>query len=148
MKTSLEQIKLYTTLWRETTSLYEDWAKRHGLSYYELLVILSLSESEGICKQKDICRDWVLPKQTVNTILKHFLERSWVTLVPSEEDRRNKDILLTDAGNEFVQIAVNELQAHECAVWNSLGQEKSRALIEITALYNKLFKEADTDEPT
>lgn len=148
MQTTLEQIKLYTTLWRETTILYEDWAKRHGLSYYELLVLLSLSESEGVCKQKDICREWVLPKQTVNTILKHFLERSWVTLVPSGEDRRNKDILLTESGHRFVCLTVDELQAHESTVWKAFGEWKANTLIELTALYNKLFKEVINDEPS
>ena len=37
-----EQLKHYTVLWRETSALYEEWAKKHGLSYYELLVILSI----------------------------------------------------------------------------------------------------------
>ena len=50
-----EQIKLYTTLWQETNALYEKWAKKHGLSYYELLVILSLADKSA-CKQKDICQ--------------------------------------------------------------------------------------------
>ena len=35
-----EQLKHYTVLWRETSALYEEWAKKRGLSYYELLVIL------------------------------------------------------------------------------------------------------------
>ena len=29
-----EQLKHYTVLWRETSALYEEWAKKHGLSYY------------------------------------------------------------------------------------------------------------------
>lgn len=65
-----EQLKHYTVLWRETSALYEEWAKKRGLSYYELLVILSIMEPDGPCLQKDICTHWQLPKQTVNTILK------------------------------------------------------------------------------
>ena len=42
-----EQLKHYTVLWRETSALYEEWAKKHGLSYYELLVILSIMEPDG-----------------------------------------------------------------------------------------------------
>lgn len=93
-----EQLKHYTVLWRETSALYEEWAKKRGLSYYELLVILSIMEPDGPCLQKDICTHWQLPKQTVNTILKNFAGRAWITLVPSEEDRRGKVILLTRAG--------------------------------------------------
>lgn len=64
--------QLYTELWRETNALYEDWARKHGLSYYELLVILSLSEKDMVHTQKNICRRWQLPKQTVNSIFKKF----------------------------------------------------------------------------
>lgn len=148
MTTTLEQIKLYTTLWRESNALYEEWAKRHGLSYYELLVLLSLSESDGLCRQKDICCQWTLPKQTVNTILKNFMERTLVTLVPSPEDRRNKDISLTGTGRKFAAEITDALHAHECAVLEALGSERAKALIEATTLYNQLFKEVDTNELT
>lgn len=148
MPTTLEQIKRYTALWRESNTLYEDWARKYGLSYYELLVILSLFEADGLCRQKDICRQWTLPKQTVNTILKNFTERSWVALVPSPEDRRNKDISLTAKGREFAADTANALQAHECAVLEALGSESAEALIETTTLYNKLFKEIDSCTPT
>ena len=129
-----EQLKHYTVLWRETSALYEEWAKKHGLSYYELLVILSIMEPDGPCLQKDICTHWQLPKQTVNTILKNF--------APSEEDRRGRVILLTDAGRLFMEATASDLQAHERSVWQKMGQENARALLESTALYNKLFKES------
>ncbi len=141
-----EQIKHYTVLWRETSALYEEWAKKRGLSYYELLVILSIMEPDGPCLQKDICTHWQLPKQTVNTILKNFAGRAWITLVPSEEDRRGKVILLTDAGRLFMEATTSDLQAHERSVWQKMGQENARALLESTTLYNKLFKETDSNE--
>lgn len=141
-----EQLKHYTVLWRETSALYEEWAKKHGLSYYELLVILSIMEPDGPCLQKDICTHWQLPKQTVNTILKNFACRSWITLMPLKEDRRGKVILLTDTGRLFMEAAVSDLQTHERSVWQKMGQENTRKLLESTALYNKLFKEADSDE--
>lgn len=146
MQTTLEQIKSYTALWRETNSLYEAWAGQHGLSYYELLVILSLSEADGPLRQKDICTQWTLPKQTVNTILKSFQKRSWITLIPSKEDRRNKEILLTDPGRDFVSRTAQAMQQHECMVLESLGSKRAEELIQITRLYNQFFKEADSNE--
>ena len=83
-----EQLQHYTVLWRETSALYEEWAKRHALSYYELLVILSIMNPDGPCLQKDTCTHWQLPKQTVNTILKNFAGRGWITLVPSANRHR------------------------------------------------------------
>ena len=47
-----EQLKHYTVLWRETSALYEEWAKKRGLSYYELLVILSIMEPDALVFRK------------------------------------------------------------------------------------------------
>ena len=142
-----DQLKLYTTLWQETNALYEKWAKKHGLSYYELLVILSLAGKEA-CKQKDICQDWQLPKQTVHTILKAFVQHGWVELIPCEEDRRNKAISLTPAGRKTICAIAGELQRCEQDVWKKLSEERATALIEYTRLYNQYFQEAGLDEDT
>ena len=142
-----EQIKLYTTLWQETNALYEKWAKKHGLSYYELLVILSLADKSA-CKQKDICQVWQLPKQTVHTILKEFVQHGWVELTPCEDDRRNKTICLTPIGEKNICAIAGELQRCERAVWKKLGAERANALIEYTRRYNQYFQEAGLNEDT
>ena len=139
-----EQIKRYTTLWRETLLLYENWAQRHGLSYCELLVILSLAEGNVPCKQKEICRQWQLPKQTVNSILKGFIKRGWVTLAPLEEDRRNKEIRLTQTGKKSISSIEASLLACEKSVWKGLGKERTTSLINNTQRYNQLFREVVT----
>ncbi len=133
-------IKLYTTLWRESNAVYEEWAKKRGISYCELLVMLSLYEGEAKT-QKDICSQWILPKQTVHTILKSFVERSWVVLSADEKDRRNKKIRLTPQGESQICSVAEELREHELRVWNGLGRERAALLIEVTAQYNRLFKE-------
>lgn len=146
MKPALEQIKQYTGLWQETNALYDGWAKRRGLSWNELLVLLSLSEADGVCRQKDICEQWLLSKQTVHSILKSLAARSLVILAPAEEDRRNKDILWTEAGEKFAKKITGDLKAQECAVWEKMGKKHAAALLESTALYNTLFQEVTTDE--
>lgn len=37
----------YNELWRETSALYEAWARQNGLSYHELLVVLSIAQARG-----------------------------------------------------------------------------------------------------
>ena len=56
----LEQLKQYYSAWRATNAIYEEWAKKYGLSYYELLVLLSLWEGKEPCTQKQssgLCRN-------------------------------------------------------------------------------------------
>lgn len=142
----LQYIKAYNTLWRETTSLYEDWAKKKGFSYYELLIIISILEMEENCTQKNICRQWFLPKQTVNTILQNFLKKEWILFKVSETDKRNKIIAVTEKGRPYIEKIGMELQNHEYNVWEKLGEKKGKAIIENTILYNKFFREMSLEE--
>ena len=49
-----------------------------------------------------ISEKWNIPKQTVNTILKDFLNKGYVEKVSSETDKRNKIVCLTEAGQKLV----------------------------------------------
>ena len=65
----------YNAVWMETSQLYETWARRRGLSFYELLVVLSITETEEAVFQKDICRRFTIPKQTVHAIIKTLADK-------------------------------------------------------------------------
>ena len=135
----LTQILAYDALWRENNALYSEWAKAQGLSYNELLVMLSLTrEADAPCTQKDICRQWLLPKQTVNSILERFTR---LGLESDPRDRRNKRIALTGTGQARLGALTEALQDKERQVWQSMGPGRSRDLLETTALYNRLFRE-------
>ena len=137
------QLQQYMELWRESNVAYEEWAKRKGLSYFELLTLLSLVEAQEDCTQTDICRQWLFPKQTVHCILKNFQKREWIVLLPLERDRRNKRILFTDQGRTFAEKVIGELQRHEQVVWKKLGEQRAAAVLENTDLFNQYFKEGD-----
>ena len=53
--------------------------------------------------QKDICRDWMLPKTTVNTIAKRFEREGLVTFTPVPGARREMTLTLTAAGEDYVK---------------------------------------------
>lgn len=93
----------YNELWRETSALYEAWARQNGLSYHELLVVLSIAQARGPCTQKTICAQWAVPKQTVHSVLQGFLARGLVRLCPAPGDRRNKQIECTPQGRAFLR---------------------------------------------
>lgn len=142
----LRQVEAYNELWRETNALYEEWAKNHGISYYELLIIQELAGNDGVCCQKEICRKWQLPKQTVNSILKNFSKWGWVKMETSSADRRNKELSLTEEGRRRCGEIAGRLQMCERRVWERLGGAQTKALLEITRLYNQYFKEEGKHE--
>lgn len=138
-KKAAEFLREYYLLWRETNAIYEEWARKRGFSYYELMVMLSLYEEA--CTQKDICTKCMIHKQTVNSILKHFTEKGWVTLVEDSSDRRNKRLVITEQGAAPIEEVALALRAQECAVAKKLGEKRMKSLTEATALYNQLFQE-------
>ena len=131
----------YNAIWLETSQLYEAWARQRGISFYELLVILSITEADGKVLQKDICQRVTIPKQTVNTVIKTLIRKGWLELEVSEQDRRSRNLCLTAEGRENTAQIVQELQNHEAQVWLQLGLDRAEHLIEYTALYNRYFRE-------
>ena len=96
-----EQLKVYTALWQESNAMYEKWAEKRGLSFYELLVALSLVEADGNCKQTDICTQWLLPKQTVHTILKAFVKKEWAVSYTHLDVYKRQPLLLAGQPSAF-----------------------------------------------
>ena len=131
----------YNAVWMETSQLYETWARRRGLSFYELLVVLSITETEEAVFQKDICRRSTIPKQTVHAIIKTLADKGWLELEVSEQDRRSRKLCLTAEGREQAAQIVQSLQEHEARVWLRLEVDRAEQLIEYTALYNRYFRE-------
>lgn len=50
------ELKRYYTLWRDYTSIYEEWAKMQGLSSNAVLILYSFYDDEENCTQKSICQ--------------------------------------------------------------------------------------------
>lgn len=55
-----------------------------------------------IHSQKDICRDWLIPKTTINTIAKRYERQGLITFTHISGTRREMAITLTDAGKAYV----------------------------------------------
>ena len=91
------QLKEYYGLWNQTNALYTRWAKDHGMTCDALFVLYAIYYGGGNCRQKEICREWSMPKQTVSSILKNFEEKGYLSFQPDEADRRGKKIGLTEA---------------------------------------------------
>lgn len=139
-------VQRYYHVWREMNKIYADWAKKHDISYNAMLVLYSLWNGEIYCTQKMICEQWMLPKQTVNSILKDFEKKGLVYLDSSIYDQRKRGIRLTDAGIEYAKPIIPTLQKLETTVMEKLGDEKANAIITNTSLYIEYFKEGMKDE--
>ena len=79
--------------------LYAAWAKRHGISYNEMLVYYTIRD-QGYCTQKQLCDSYLLPRQTINHVMLDLRARGLLTLSPDHCTGREKAFVLTPgAGN-------------------------------------------------
>ena len=138
----IEELNRYYSIWQETNYVYAQWAKEHGISVSCLLALTAIDEGGGNCTQKEICQRWLIPKQTVNMILKDFENKKFVELLPMQGDKRNKRIQFTAAGREYADTILPELHEAELFVIQKVGIERMRMLNEYSALFIKLFQEA------
>ena len=137
----IEELNRYYAVWQETNHVYEEWAKRHGISACCLLTLISINEGGKQCTQKNISQRWSIPKQTVNMILKDLQNKKYVDLIPMQEDKRNKQIQFTVTGKEYADTILSELRKAELAVIEKMGIERIRRLNEESELFIKLFRE-------
>ncbi len=140
----MEQLNQYYVLWRESNFMYEEWSKAHGLSFNSVMVLYSIYEEAGNCTQKVISQKWLIPKQTVNMILKDFEKRGLIELVPLETDKRNKLIKPTAAGRDYAAAIITELRKLELFTIETMGLERMRQINEDMALFVELFRKGDS----
>lgn len=118
-----QQLSIFYNLWRESMLMYEEWSKQRGLSYNCVMVLYSLCEDKD-CTQKKIAQKWLLPKQTINTVLKDFKRRGLILLSPLPSDKRNKLIRLTPEGKKYAFGIISELRSLELFVMSHLGLQR------------------------
>ena len=138
-----EELNRYYQLWCDATQLYERWSKQRGITYNYVLALCTLLNNQAYCTQKMICDQWGLPKQTVNTILKDFEKKGYVTFENLPSDKRNKLILLSDQGKDYANEISEALTNLDTYAFQKMGIERMRDLNDSLELYLKYFREAE-----
>lgn len=118
---------------------YDEYAKLKGLTYLSLVVLEEIYELGDGCTQKRISDDMHYPKQSVNLVVKSFLEDGLVHLEELPENRKNKGITLTEKGHRLCDDVVVPLLEQEEKATQEMGDEESRALVRLLELYGKAY---------
>ena len=142
----MEQLNRYYDVWQKCNSVYEDWAKEHGLSMNGLLVLIALQEGGEACTQGRISQRWGIPKQTTNMILKDLEHRGLAMLLPMKEDKRNKQICFTAEGRDYADGIISKLRRVELSVLEKMGIERIKQLNDGMAIFAELFDKEKKEE--
>lgn len=135
------QMKRFNLLMSEIDNAYHQAAKKLGLSDSAMLILYTLSSSDGECLLGDITL--CVGKQTVNSALRKLEADGIVETEPS--GGRKKKLRLTEKGEQFAEDTVSRLIRIENEIFDEWSAEDKAAYIELTKQYLTRFKEKMKD---
>ena len=122
-------------------AIYFEWSRRHNISYHEMLVLYTIREN-GYCTQKQICDNYLLPKQTIHNIISNMRENGILIYDESLSVSREKVFVLSEKGREYAAPFLESLYLVESGAMEILGKEKLNKLIGLLLEYDMALNKA------
>lgn len=135
-----EHEKRFCEIMQKIDRLYEEFAKSKGLTYMSMTVLETICVHPDDCTQKLISEATHYPKQSVNLIVKSFLDSGYVTLTELPEDRRNKRVALTERGHAFAEETVGELWAIDKTASGQITPRQGEELLRLLTIYTDAYE--------
>lgn len=121
--------------------LYSAWSKEHGISYHELLVLYTIRD-QGFCTQKQICDNYLLPRQTMNHVILDLRERGLLEPRPEQSAGREKAFVLSDKGRQYAAPLLEALGRMEAQAVQAFGRERVRNMVDMICGYHDVLKDS------
>ena len=106
-------------------SFYDDYAKQISIPTTLLWVLYALNDGNAHT-QIEICKDWELPRTTVNTVVKEIERNGYIDLVPIKGKKREMNIVLTNLGKAYAEDVLSELYEIEAKVYDTLDANEKQ----------------------
>lgn len=113
-----------------------DAYKQFGISDSSLGVLYTLLDAEAPCSQYDLCSEWSIPKQTINTAVAALQKKGVAFLSPIPGTRNKKNIAFTEFGRDFAEKTVGILRMAELDALAELSPEERELYIRLNEKYN------------
>ncbi|MFR3787640.1 MarR family winged helix-turn-helix transcriptional regulator [Agathobaculum desmolans] len=114
-------------------------ARRSGVKVNMLSLLFALDDGTPRT-QKQICEEWIIPKTTINTIVKECVAAGYVRLLQNGHSRE-KLLYLTPEGQAYAQKALRLFYQVENAAMERTLQSCSPAFIEDIGRYAENLRE-------
>ena len=124
---------------------YEAYAQKKGLNYLSLLVLEEIYESEDGITQIEISRKMHYPKQSVNLVVKDFLEKGYVVLKEVKENRKNKMVMFSKKGRKYAESILLPMYQKEDLVLSEFTKEERETLMSLLKKYSVSYVEKISD---
>lgn len=130
-------IEAYRTVCKDLDRIWSRFSKDCDLSEAEYWTLLMIRE--GCSTQTEISEQLYMHKQTIHSALKQLIKKGLARLETKENNLRTKQILLTEAGIQFVEKYIDSMLRIEERAWTALETEERQQLILISQKFNRLL---------
>lgn len=122
--------RLFITI-SKMDGLYYLWGKSTGVKENMLMLMYALYvlNDDEVHTQKQICDLFLVPKTTVNTIVKECIRKGLVTL-ENGKNLKEKNICLTEKGKEYAKELTKELSEIEIISMEKTLEKYSEEFVE------------------
>lgn len=134
-----EKTRAFCNAWQSISIIYEDYARKSGISYNSLYILNAIQQIEN-CTQKQICEKTLLPKQTVNNVVTAFYKNGYIELREFPENRRIKTIHLTEKGEQYADKLIPHIHQADKVAMESLTEEQQDTLLSLMDTYVSAFR--------
>lgn len=111
--------------------IYDRHAAGSGIAASSFWILYSLWMYDGVqpCTQRQLCREWSMSPQTINSSLRKMQGQGLVSLETSSTDKREKLVSLTDDGRARARDLIDPLIEAEERAFLSVPEEEREATI-------------------
>lgn len=125
---------------RKINDAYEYWALAHGLTLYEMQVYYVILEKDSpFITQKELCDTLDAPKTSINSIIKKQLKTGYIEMTVNPVNKREKMIVLTDAGKKYVDELITPLFRFEEEIVSQFSDNDIEAVINTQGKFAELL---------
>lgn len=139
-QTVQEQERRFCEMMQRIDRLYEAFARARGMTYMSMTVLECICAHPDDCTQKLICEQTHYPKQSVNLIVKSFREAGYAALEELPADRRNKRIVLTQAGQAYAGRTVGALWRIDRDAAMEMPAAQREQLLQLLGAYTDAYE--------
>lgn len=140
MISTVSNAKLYARLRDDQFSLFEDYARKHGLNSKSMLVLMWIYYNQEGLTQESIAKRTFSTKQVIQAIVKNYMAKGMLYLEPSLDDRRKKLVKLTEQGQLFASDLLEPLAKCEAQAMENLSIQEQEILLRATEKFSKSLK--------
>lgn len=121
MKHENDQIRKIMISINQIDGVYYRWARKIGLPGNMLALLYALSDGKSY-SQKQISEEWLIPKTTINTVIKECILKGYVVL-QQEPHTKEKMVCLTDAGKEYTEDLMEHIRLIEREAFHHVQEQ-------------------------